>query len=155
MAKVKEGIRKLMESDLIPDKDYEGQVMRVRDAGTWEVADVSIVDAEPELIGRRLSYFLGEPSTNSWRGLTELLKAAKLEEVPKDENGDQDTKTSLVGVKFPMRVRRRDGKRGPENVVYPIADNDWVGKMMGGGPSGEAAPRRRKSSTGSPRRRRS
>lgn len=147
MAKVTAGVKSLMESDLIPDAQYNLRVNRVRDAGSWEVADLGFVNPDdPELVGRRLSYFLGEPSTNNWRGLTDLLKSAQLLEVPKDENGDQDTKTSLVGIEFSARVTRRDGKRGPENVVYPTIDNDWVAANLqdGSGGGGEVKKRRRR-----------
>ena len=150
MAKVTDGVKTLMESDLIPDATYRLRVNKVRPAGSWEVADLGFVNPEdPELVGRRLSYFLGEPSTNNWRGLTDLLKAAKLLEVPKDENGDQDTKTSLIGIEFPARVTRRDGKRGPENVVYPTMDNDWIAAKLQDGSGGgtEVKKRRRRRSS--------
>lgn len=149
MAEVNKGVRELMESDLIPDDDYNFVVNAVRDAGTWEVADLGFDSPDdPELVGRRLSYFLGQPSTESWRGLTDLLKSAKLMDVPEDEaTGKRDTKIGLIGVKFPGRVRRRDGNRGPENVVYPIIDPDWVSQHLkdgSGGGTEETKPRRRR-----------
>lgn len=153
MAEVTAGVKSLMEADLIPDASYNLRVNRVRDAGSWEAADLGFVNpSDPELVGRRLTYFLGEPSTKNWRGLTDLLKAAKLLEVPKDENGKQDTKTSLIGIEFPARVTRRDGKRGPENVVYPTLDNDWVMANLqdgsgGGGPEVKKRRRRRRATT--------
>ena len=148
MAKVTDGVKTLMESDLIPDATYRLRVNKVRPAGSWEVADLGFVNPEdPELVGRRLSYFIGELSTGNWRGLTDLLKSAQLLEVPKDkETGEQDTMKCLDGIEFNARVSRRDGKRGPENVVYPTFDNDWIAANLqdGSGSGGTEVKKRRR-----------
>lgn len=147
MAEVNDGIRKLQEADLIPEDDYNFRVLRVRlsRSGEYEIADLAFEDPQdPELVNRRVSYFLGSPTANTWRGLRELLKAAKLLNVPEDkETGKRDTMVTLQGTVFPGRLRHRDGNQGPENNVQPIIDNDWVASVMST-EGEEVKPRRRR-----------
>lgn len=127
MAEVKESFRELAEADLIPERDYMMRVLSAEEVGDkgWEVARCGFVDPpDKELAGRRVDFFIGQPG--NWRGLSRLLQAAKMFDLPLDSEGKQRTGTSLPGVEFPAHVSegRRNGM--PENRLSPNIDYDWV-----------------------------
>jgi hypothetical protein len=159
MAEVKESIRDMAEADIIPEADYMCRVLEVREVGQkgFERAWIGLVDPpDKELVGRRFSYFLGRPG--EWNGLSRLLKAAKKLDVPVDENGKQNTLTSLTGMEFPAHISKREGREGPENSVGPIIDYQWVAANIGTGKGGggrktKRTSRKKKASTSRRRRR--
>lgn len=127
MAEVTQSFRELAEADLIPEDDYRMRVLSVDEVGDkgWEVARCGFVDPpDKELTGRRVDYFLGREG--DWRGLSRLLQAAKIFDLPFDPEGKQRTQTSLPGLEFPAHVRRGMRKGMPENQLSPNIDYDWV-----------------------------
>ncbi len=159
MAKVEDKVRDLQKAQLIPEREYDFEVRRVRvtDSG-HEYADLGFVSPpDKEIAGRRVSYWLGNSATLDWRGLTDLLMSAQLTELPLDENGEKDTETSLPGVAFSGRLAHVETKRGPDVRVYPNIDYDWAQANMGDDAPSAAGSRRaaRKKKGGGGRRKRS
>ena len=114
----------------------------------WEKVWCEFVDPpDTGLAVRRVSHMIGSPDTNDWRGLTEILQAAQLYNIPDGEFGEDDTR-NLVGVEFPGRIYHGQGNRGLEAKIAPTVDPEWVSKMLAeaeGGYEDEApAPKRRK-----------
>jgi len=127
MAEVKESFRELAEADLIPERDYMMRVISADEVGDkgWEVARCGFVDPpDKELAGRRVDYFIGREG--NWRGLSRLLQAAKMFDLPLDSEGRQRTGTSLPGVEFPAHVSKGMRNGMPENRLSPNIDYDWV-----------------------------
>lgn len=127
MAEVKESFRELAEADMIPENDYEMRVISVDQVGDkgWEVARCGFVEPpDKELTGRRVDYFIGREG--NWRGLSRLLQAAQLFDLPMDSEGKQKTETSLPGLKFPAHVSKGTRNGMPENRLSPNIDYDWV-----------------------------
>lgn len=132
MARVTQGIKEMAEADLIPEESYMMRVLSVDEVGDkgWEVARCGFDNpSDKGLVGRRVDYFLGREG--NWRGLQRLLQAAQLTELPEDENGDQDTQTSLVGVVFPASITHGERNGMPENRLSPNIDYDWLASVMG------------------------
>jgi hypothetical protein len=159
MARVTEGLRDLVKSNLIPEDQYDFVVREVVTGmgdNNWEKVRCNIVNpSEPSLATRRIDYMLGSPDTGDWRGLVQLLEAARLEEVPDGEYGEGDTR-NLEGLEFPGRVFHRVGNRGLEANISPIVDPAWVTEHTDEGAEGEAAARRggRRKKTASKKKRR-
>jgi hypothetical protein len=151
--KIEKRVKGMMESNLVPEDDYDMVVNRVKDAGEsgWEVAVLGFKNpSDKELKTKTIDFFICNNQTGTTEGLRDLLLAAQLTELPEDENGEQDTKTSLPGVEFPARVTRGTGKRGPTNWVNPIIDWDWVKENVGDDDDEEdEAPRGRRKKVGS------
>ena len=127
MAEVKESFRELAEADMIPETDYLMRVISVDEVGDkgWEVARCGFVDPpDKELAGRRVDYFIGREG--NWRGLSRLLQAAKMFDLPLDSEKRQRTGTSLPGVEFPAHVSKGMRNGMPENRLSPNIDYDWV-----------------------------
>ena len=156
MAEVKESFKELAEADLIPEADY---MMRVISAGPrgekgWEMARCGFVDPpDKELSGRTIDYFLGR--AGDWRGLSRLLQAAQIFDLPVGPDGKQTTEGSLPGLEFPASVYRGSRNGLPQNQLSPNIDYQWVeanaGKAEGAGTSTrkstkKASPRRRRQS---------
>lgn len=140
MAKVTDGLRTLAKAQLVPEDEYKFVVRRVVTGmgnDNWERADCVFVDPpDPSLATRRVSHLLGSPDTGDWRGLQDILMAAKLEEVPDGEFGPGDTR-NLEGVTFDGRIYHGTGRRGPEAKISPIIDDEWMQEIMAedGGPA--------------------
>jgi hypothetical protein len=104
-----------------------------------------------ELKTRTVDYFICNNQMGTTDGLKDLLLSAKLTEMPKDDNGKQDTKTSLPGLTFPANITRGTGKRGPQNYVNPDIDWDWakanVDSELGASDSDSSPGRSRKKTT--------
>lgn len=156
MAKVTQGMAALAKANLVPEDDYDfvvRQVVTKMGDDEWEKAWCVIENPEePSLATRRISYMLGSPITGDWRGLTELIQAAKLTGVPDGDYGDSDTR-NLEGVTFPGRIFHRTGNRGLEAAIRPTIDHDWVAANMD--EEGASTGRRRKKATTTKKRRRS
>lgn len=144
MAKVTDGLRKLARAQLIPEDEYDLVIRKVvteMGPDNWERADCVFVNPpDPSLATRRVSHLLGSPDTGDWRGLQDILMAAKLEEVPDGEYGPGDTR-NLEGVTFSGRIYHGMGRRGPEAKISPIIDDKWMQELMAG--DGEPPPRKR------------
>lgn len=140
MAKVTEGLRQLSKANLVPEDEYDFVVREVvtnMGDNNWEKVRCNILNApDPSLATRRIDYLIGSPDTGDWRGLTDLLKAAKLTEVPDGDYGEGDTR-NLAGVEFPGRVYHRQGNRGEEANIRPTVDHDWVAENTASDDDGE------------------
>lgn len=160
MAKVTQGLRQLAKANLIPEEEYDFIVREVVTGmgdDNWEKVRCNIVNpSEPSLATRRIDFMIGSPDTGDWRGLTQLLEAAQLTEVPDGDYGPGDTR-NLVELEFPGRVHHTQGKRGWEAQIRPTIDHEWVAKHSGEEDEPEEGSRRRKKSkkkvTGQSRRR--
>lgn len=146
MAKLNQGLKAMIQADLVPEmEDVTMKIVAINTTNNgWEIARCVIKDPEDDaLVGRNFSIFLCNEGQNNFRGVTDLMKSLQMVEPPQDENGEQTTK-AFLGAEFQANIRKRDGKRGPENVVYPIIDNDWVAANVGGGNEQAEAPKRRR-----------
>jgi hypothetical protein len=146
MAKVTDGLRKLSKANLMPEDNYDLAVREVvtgMGENNWEkIWAVPVNPEDPSLATRRTSYMIGSPDTGDWRGLTELLKAAKLTEVPDGDYGEGDTR-NLVGVEFPARIFHGQGNRGLEAKIAPTVDHDWVAENTAEDGEDEAPARKK------------
>ena len=145
MAKVTDGLKKLALAQLIPEDEYEliiDSVVTGMGNDNWEKVWCKFVNPpDQKLLARRISHMIGSPDTSDWRGLTEILSAAQLEEVPGGDYGEGDTR-NLVGVTFRGRVFHRQGNRGQEAAIVPIVDSDWLSKLSA--EDGDEPPKRRR-----------
>ena len=134
--KITDGIKEMDKSNMIPEARYMWEVDEVKeieskkDGKKYELAECKMLDAPEEALkGRTISFFIVNVAQSDVTGLSTLLKAAKLLGVPEDENGNQDTMTSLKGVQFPGDIVHEADKKNPgvlKNVLYPHVDLDWV-----------------------------
>lgn len=133
MAKVTDGLKSLAKAQLVPEDEYDFKISKVTTNmgdNNWEkVSCVFLNPSEPSLATRRIDHMIGSPDTGDWRGLQQILMAAKLEDVPDGDYGEGDTR-NLEGVEFTARVYHGSGRHGPEAKLSPIIDDEWVQQMM-------------------------
>lgn len=131
MAKVKAGLKKMIEDGRIPADRYQLEIKGVAVRKGWEIARCSIVEAEDdELLGRSVSLFLLNEDQGNSIGLQQLMTCMHWEELPEDEEGEQDTQTSLIGVKFPAEVSY-DGGQMRVRPVIEEEDYKWQRELLG------------------------
>jgi hypothetical protein len=148
MAKVTDGLRQLAKANLVPEDEYDFIVREVvigMGDNNWEKVRCNIVNPpDPALATRRIDYLIGSPDTGDWRGLTQLLEAAQLTNVPDGDFGDGDTR-NLVEVEFPGRIYHRQGNRGLEANIAPTVNHDWVAEHTDQSEEDEDASSKRRS----------
>jgi hypothetical protein len=155
----------MREADLLPEMTAVmkiGPKGRVVGDDEWEVIDMFVTSKpnsdgqtpDESYVGRKIGYFLGQEKTNNWRGVTDLLMALQLQEVP-ERDGEQNTLTAFEGVEVECRITKDEVK--VRNNARPVIDWDWVNKDYEGEGGGKPAGRktRKKKAAGSRRRRRS
>lgn len=137
MARVTAGLKKMIEDGRIPAARYGGEITSIQVRKGWEIARVKIVESEDEeLLGRQVSFFLLNEDQGNSIGLQQLMTHLHWEDVPEDEEGEQDTKTSLIGVKFKFDLFYE----GSQQRVRPVLEEEdyaWQRELMGGGESDE------------------
>ena len=129
MAKVTQGLKELQKANLLPEDTYDWRVAQVitnMGDNNWEkVWCIMVNPDDPSLATRRVSMLIGSPDVGDWRGLTSLLAAAKLTDVPDGDFGPGDTR-NLEGVEFTGRLYHKMGNRGMEAAIEPTIDQNWA-----------------------------
>jgi len=133
VAKIAKGLKALQEEGRVPPGDYTGEIKNVDiTKNGWEFANVQIVEAEDdEILGRKVRLFLLNEEQGISIGLQQLMIQQHWDEVPEDEEGERDTRTSLVGVKFPF-VLTYEGAQARVKPALTDEDYEWQRNLMDG-----------------------
>jgi hypothetical protein len=131
MAKVNVGLRKMIEEGRIPSDRYTFEIKKIDVRKGWEIARCVVVEAkDDEILGRSAGLFLLNSDQGNSIGLQQLMTAMHWEEIPEDEDGERDTKTSLIGVKFEGDISYDNGQMRLRPVIDE-EDWEWQRDLLG------------------------
>lgn len=146
MAKIETGLKDIIESSRVPAARYTWEIRSVSVTKSgWEMARSVVVEAEDEeVLGRTANLLLLNEDQGQSIGLQQLMTHKHWTELPEDENGERDTRTSLIGVRFIGDLFYEDGK----SRLRPVIEEDdwgWQNSLLDGSLEEDEAPKPKQS----------